>query len=90
MQVYLCFILNMSKKLDLTIAAPRYGLRPPDLARALGSSELARQVVLAGWIVPVIRRKKLTVYDSGDVARVWQRIRNGEVPPPIARKVVVA
>ena len=88
MQGYPCDSLNMSKKIDLSVAAPRYGLRPPDLARALGSSELARRVVIAGWLVPVIQRKKMTLYDAGDVAQVWQRIRAGEVPPPITRKVV--
>ncbi len=63
----------------------QYGLRPPDLARALGSSELARRAVFHDWIKPIIRQKKLTLYDSGDAALVWQRIRNGEIPPPIPR-----
>jgi hypothetical protein len=66
----------------------QYGLRPPQVAEALGSPEIARRVVSHGWLKPVLQQKKLTLFDAGDVALVWQRIRNGEVPPPIARKVV--
>ena len=69
-----------------TIAVQQYGLRPPDLAKTLGSSELARRAVFHKWINPIIRQKKLTLYDAGDAALVWQRIRNGEMPPPVPRK----
>jgi hypothetical protein len=66
----------------------QYGLRPPHLTTAFGSTEIARRVVFHGWLKPVLQQKKLTLFDSGDVAQVWQRIRNGEVPPPIPRKVL--
>ena len=65
----------------------QYGLRPPQVAEALGSPEIARRVVFHGWLKPVLQQKKLTLFDSGDVAQVWQRIRAGEIPPPIVRKV---
>ena len=66
---------------------PQYALRPPQLGVAFSSPEIARRVVFWGWLVPVVKGKKLTLYDAGDVAACWQRIRNGEVPPPIPRKV---
>ena len=34
----------------------------------------------AGWIAPVVRRHKITLFDAGDVAKCWARILNGEVP----------
>ena len=66
----------------------QYGLRPPQVAEALGSPEIARRVVFHGWLKPVLQQKKLTLFDSGDVALCWERIKNGEVPPPIVRKAV--
>lgn len=64
----------------------QYGLRPPQVAEALGSPEIFRRVVFHGWLTPVLQQKKLTLFDSGDVAKVWQRIRNGEVPLPIEKR----
>jgi hypothetical protein len=63
-----------------------YGMRPPQAAFALGSSELLRRARFHGWIVPVVAQKRLTLFDSGDVAALWLRIRGGELPPPVPRK----
>ena len=60
----------------------KYGLRPPEFAEAVGSAKLAREMEEAGWIEPIIRRHKLTIYDAGDVAKCWTRILAGEMPTP--------
>ena len=55
-------------------------MRPHEAAFALGSEKLFMEVVAAGWILPVVQRHKLTLYDAGDVAKVWARILRGENP----------
>jgi hypothetical protein len=62
-----------------------YGVRRKDLGHLLGSEELARRLLHHGWLKPVVQQKKLTLFDSGDVALCWQRIRSGELPPPLPR-----
>ena len=59
---------------------PKYGMRPPEAAYAIGSEKLFGECVDAGWIVPVVQRHKLTLFDAGDVAKVWARILAGETP----------
>ena len=78
----------MQTKSKQSLSMGRYGLRPPQVAEVIGSVELVRRMEHHGWLKPVVKQKKLTLFDSGDVAVCWQRIRSGEVPPPIARKVV--
>ena len=61
-------------------AVPRYGMRPPEVAEAFGSRVLFEEAVKAGLLKPMISRHKLTIYDSGAVARAWARILAGELP----------
>lgn len=61
-------------------ATPKYGLRPHEASFALGSEVLLDAAKSAGWIQPKIQQHKLTLYDAGDVARVWSRICAGETP----------
>ena len=56
------------------------GVRPEEVAVVLGSVQLFRAIVSKGWLRPVIQRHKLTLFDSGDVAKCWVRILNGEDP----------
>lgn len=58
----------------------KLGLRPKEFSAAVGSEALARAMVSAGWIKPVVQRKRLTLYDRSDVERCWRRIRAGETP----------
>jgi hypothetical protein len=64
----------------MTSTPTKYGFRPNEAAYALGSEKLLQEVVAAGWLKPVIRRHKLTLYDRGDIAAVWSRILSGEIP----------
>jgi len=64
----------------------KLGYRPDEAAAMLGSEQLLREVVTAGWLEPKVQRRKLTLYDGGDIIKVWARICSGEMPPPIPRK----
>lgn len=61
----------------------KLGYRPPDVQALFGSVQIYRDVVEAGWLKPVIQRKRLTVFDRADVLRVWERIRRGEYPKSV-------
>jgi hypothetical protein len=63
----------------------KLGMRPDDVDEVLGSRKLREEMVDAGWLRPVVRRHKLTLYDSGEVTRAWARILAGEVPRPERR-----
>jgi hypothetical protein len=65
-----------------TLEIPKFGLRSDEAAHALGSEKLLQECIRAGWLKPCIHRHKLTLFDKGDIARVWLRIRNGEQPFP--------
>ena len=60
--------------------AVKYGYRPPEAADALGSEQLLKECVAAGWIKPTVKRHKLTLYDRGNIAACWSRILAGEMP----------
>lgn len=62
----------------------KLGYRPTDVQVLFGSVQIYRDVVEAGWLKPIIQRKRLTVFDRSDVLRVWERIRRGEYPPKSA------
>lgn len=62
----------------------KLGYRPSDVQVLFGSVQIYRDVVEAGWLKPIIQRKRLTVFDRSDVLRVWERIRRGEYPPKSA------
>jgi hypothetical protein len=64
----------------------KLGYRPDEAANLLGSEQLLRECVQAGWIEPTIQRNKLTLYDGSDLVGCWARIRKGEMPPRIERK----
>lgn len=59
--------------------------RPKEAADVLGSMQLLDECVAAGWLEPRLRRHKLTLYNYGDIAKCWERICGGEVPPPLSR-----
>ena len=63
-----------------TLEVVKFGLRPIEVVHALGSDKLVQGCEKAGWLKPVVLRHKLKLFDKGDVARVWLRLRNGEQP----------
>lgn len=58
----------------------KFGFRPHEAALALGSEKLLDECIAAGWIKPIVKRHKLTLYDRADIASCWARILAGEVP----------
>ena len=65
----------MTKNLTIN----KFGYRPDEAAFALGSEILLQELVRAGWLRPVVKRHKLTIYAHSDIARCWARILGGEV-----------
>jgi hypothetical protein len=58
----------------------KLGYRPCEAAFALGSEKLLQECVQAGWLKPIIKRHRLTLYALSDITRCWARILGGEVP----------
>jgi hypothetical protein len=55
-------------------------LRPDDAARYIGGEGVLRLFVAAGWLVPVVRRKRLTLYRRADLDACCSRLDAGEFP----------
>jgi hypothetical protein len=66
----------MSKNLTIN----KLGYRPDEAAFVLGSEKLLQECVAAGWLKPIIKRHKLTLYALSDITRCWARILGGELP----------
>ena len=58
----------------------KLGYRPRDVADAFGSKALYAACVKAGWLVPIIDRHKLRLFDSEDVLACYKRLHAGESP----------
>lgn len=57
---------------------PKWGMTREDLEFAFGSKDLVSRVIKAGWIEPI--NKRLGLYDSGDAAKAWARIKEEGEP----------
>jgi hypothetical protein len=66
----------MSKNIPIN----KLGYRPDEGAFVLGSEKLFQECVEAGWLRPVVKRHKLTLYAYSDITRCWARIQGGETP----------
>lgn len=62
-------------------------VRAGDLAMLFCSWDLARRCVKAGWLTPVIKGKRRTIYRLADVWSCLQRIEAGELPASRRAKV---
>jgi len=62
------------------LSSLKLGLRPDEAAFVIGSEQLFREMVEAGWIKPVVRRHKITLCDRAQLAHAWVRVLSGEVP----------
>jgi len=72
---------------ELTLLADiKLGFRREEVAFLLGSVQLVDEMVRAKWLVPVINRHRLLIFDRGQISRAWARILNGEMPPRIVRE----
>lgn len=64
----------------------KLGYRPDEAAEVLGSVQLLDECISAGWIKPVVRRHRLTIYNYADIAKCWERIIRTGPPPPLKQK----
>ena len=55
-------------------------LRPDDAARYVGGEGMLKRFVAAGWLVPLVRRKRLTIYRRADLDVCCSRLDAGEFP----------
>ena len=67
------------------MSAMKHGYRPDEAAAVVGSMQLLKEFVAAGWLKPVVQRHKMTIYDFSDIAKCWQRVKSGDLPPPLKR-----
>lgn len=54
--------------------------RPAEAAHSLGSAALLKLCVAAGWIEPVVQRRKLTLYSGTAILKVVRRLEEGQYP----------
>lgn len=57
------------------------GIRAEKLGAHIGSEQLARDMVAAKWIEPIVKKPKLTLYAASHVAKAFSRLLAGELPP---------
>jgi len=57
-------------------------LRPDDAARYVGGEGMLKRFVEAGWLRPVVQRKRLTLYRLVDLDACCSRLDAGEFPEP--------
>lgn len=50
-------------------------LQRQQVINLMGSRKLFEDCLKAGWLIPVIRTGRLTLFDRNDVEEVWERIR---------------
>jgi hypothetical protein len=60
------------------------GLRPPQAAAYIGCAKLLEEMDKAGWISPVIKRHKLTLYSRAHLDAAFERLLTGEIPTAAA------
>ncbi len=62
-------------------------VRAGELPRLFASDGLARRVVHARWVTPIVKGKRLTIYSLKGVLEARGRIERGELPPLIPKSV---
>lgn len=69
----------MAIKPKAAVVAPRF-LRATETHAVLGSKQVTVDCETAGWLTPVHRRHRLTLYKFADVHACADRIEAGEYP----------
>ena len=70
--------MNLSDMLQSTVRVEPLLVRPEQATLILGSVELVHDLVAAGWLRPVISRKRLTLYSVVDLQGCVARLQAGE------------
>lgn len=61
-------------------------LRTEDAGRYIGCPGLLTRMEKAGWIKPVVREKRMTIYSRTELDECCDRLQRGEFPNPISRE----
>ena len=72
--------MRFSEIVENSISTPAVLLRPEAAAKMVGSVEFLRELEAAGWIKPVIRRSRLTLYSVRHLQNCAYRLEAGEIP----------
>lgn len=70
--------MKLSDMLRHTVRVEPMLVRPDQAALLLGSVQLLDDLTAAGWITPVISRKRLTLYSVSDLQGCVARLLAGE------------
>jgi hypothetical protein len=60
-------------------------VRASELPNLFCSWDIAYRCTQSGWLKPVLRGKRRTIYRLTDVLQCMRRIEDGELPPPRAK-----
>lgn len=60
-------------------------VRRNQLPELIGSEQIAREIIDAGWLKPIVERHKLSLYLVADVTKAVLRLRN-ETPQPTSKR----
>src|SRR6187401_828196 len=61
-------------------------VRAAQLPHFFCSSDLAYRCTRSGWLKPIIKGKRRTIYRLSDVLSCMRRIEKGELPPARSKK----
>ncbi len=70
--------MNLTDLLQSTVRVEPILVRPNQAALILGSVELLDDLVEAGWLSPVVSRKRLTLYSMAALQACVARLQAGE------------
>ncbi len=76
---------DVTRSLITSNLTPRW-VRAAQLPDLFCSWDLAYRCTKSGWLEPVVRGKRRTIYRLADVLRCLERIESGEMPSPRAKK----
>lgn len=52
-----------------------------DIVTLYGSKSLVQDCIHAGWLIPIVRRGRVSLFERQQVFQVWERITEGNLPP---------
>lgn len=57
------------------------GIRRDQLGAHIGSEQIVRDMIAAGWLKPIVSRSNVSIYAAAHVAQAFSRLMAGELPP---------
>jgi len=68
-----------------TKTLPPLAVTQTEAIALIRSPKIFKRALAAGWIIPVIQGGlgRRSLFDYGDVVKLWERLQTGEVPPKL-------